>query len=213
MIPVTPQPEPDDFQERVAVPGALFLKTNERPKSTEWKNRDYWRRALPELGASYGGVCAYCAIWRPHDARTVDHFIAKSVEPSMAYRWDNFRLASRSMNTNKGTHIVLDPFALDKDTFQLDIPSMQVVLGEGCPSSQADDAALTLTHLKLNVDEELLDERNDWVHDFACAEVSLNYLQRRAPFITAELVRQAYDEPGRLREVLGINADAGEVWI
>ena len=108
MMRVKARAEPRDFQEKVVLPGALFLTENNRPTSKQWKGKEYWRKAKGDMGRLYGGVCAYCAIWRSHDARTVDHFIPKSIEPSLAYRWDNFRLASFSMNSNKGTVLVPD---------------------------------------------------------------------------------------------------------
>ena len=58
MIPVKPQPEPDDFDEKVRQPGLAFLSQVPNPKTEDWKNYDYWRRSLPDLYTSYNKICA-----------------------------------------------------------------------------------------------------------------------------------------------------------
>ena len=102
MIPVQRQPEPQDFDQKVRQPGAKFLATVTPP--SQWENRDYWRRSLPELYIAYGGYCAYLALKIPRRAGggepTVDHFLLKSLHPALAYEWNNFRLASAKMNAN-----------------------------------------------------------------------------------------------------------------
>ena len=54
MIPVEEQPEPADFSPRVREPGDAFLKQVPRPAN--WKNREYWQRALADLYEAYDGT-------------------------------------------------------------------------------------------------------------------------------------------------------------
>jgi hypothetical protein len=98
VIPIKPQPEPDDFDQKVRQPGLAFLSKVPNPKTKEW--RDYWVKSLPDLYKSYNKICAYSAQWisRPEGNPTVDHFLPKSAKPELAYEWHNFRLACLTLN-------------------------------------------------------------------------------------------------------------------
>ncbi|MFN9170266.1 MAG: hypothetical protein ACK58B_06885 [Dolichospermum sp.] len=127
MIPVKPQPEPDDFDEKVRQPGLVFLSKVPNPKTEDWKKHDYWVKSLPDLYTSYNKICAYSAQWipRPEGSPSVDHFLPKSPKPELAYEWHNFRLACLSLNQRKGTQLdVIDPFELPVNSFILDFPSL-----------------------------------------------------------------------------------------
>lgn len=66
LIPVDPQPEPEDFEVKVRKPGTDWLAANgiaaqsPLPKGTTL--RPYWTEALEELGAAYSYVCSYFAV-------------------------------------------------------------------------------------------------------------------------------------------------------
>ena len=51
MIPVSPQPEPDDFDEKVRKPGTAWLAHNPTVKPEDYPA--YWRKALPDLRVAY----------------------------------------------------------------------------------------------------------------------------------------------------------------
>ena len=190
MIPVEEQPEPADFSPRVREPGAAFLKQVPRPAN--WKNREYWQRALADLYEAYDGTCAYSAHWIPCDTgvATVDHFIPKSVGPQLAYEWRNYRLASLRMNARKGNHQdVLDPFELELNWFFLDFPSLLVKPNPVLSASQAEQVISTIERLKLN-DEICISARQHWIRGFCNGGINFNYLKRDAPFIAYELERQ-----------------------
>ncbi len=113
MIPVQPQPEPDDFEEKVRKKGLAFLQKVPNPKTEDFKNRDYWCKSLLELYNSYHKICAYSAQWIPYDTGnpSVDYFIPKSEKPELAYEWSNFRLTCSRMNSEKGTYLdVIESF-------------------------------------------------------------------------------------------------------
>jgi 5-methylcytosine-specific restriction endonuclease McrA len=92
MIPVVKQPEPDDFNQRVRIPGQEYLKTNPAPKSKEFDHHRYWSRIKPELYQLYRGICAYTGEWFPNTAASVDHFIPKSKKPQLAYELERQNL-------------------------------------------------------------------------------------------------------------------------
>jgi hypothetical protein len=183
LIPVQQQPEPPDFQEKVAAPGAAFLAQNAKPPS--WENREYWRRALDDLYQSYHKICAYTALWHYRDSATVDHFEARNVVPSRAYDWTNFRLATRAANTNKGTKPnVLDPHTIKPDTFKIIFPTCLVK-----PTTENPLAKETVCNLRLNK-EPILSMRRTWLADYAEKKFTFDFLLEKAPFIAYELERQ-----------------------
>jgi hypothetical protein len=192
LIPIQAQPEPLDFSRKVREPGKAFLKIVPHPTTTEWKNREYWQRALPDLYRAYGGICAYSAEWVPYTTGnpTVDHFIPKFVEPELAYEWSNYRLASSRFNSRKGSHQdILDPFTLEADWFILDFPSLQVKPNPKLSDSQANLVMATRKRLGLN-DDLCVQSRLRWIQTFCNGDIDFAYLKRNAPFIAYELERQ-----------------------
>lgn len=199
MIPVQEQPEPDDFAEKVGWPGADFLAQNARPSS--WKNREYWRRAIPDLYISYSGICAYCAEWIPRNTgtATVDHFIPRAIEPALAYQWSNFRLASLLYNARKGDYDdVLDPFTLRPTWFILIFPALLVAPNPELSTVQAAQVRKTRDRLGLN-DEISYQSRYRWIKAYCNEQISFDYLKRNAPFIGYELERQNLIEEIKLK--------------
>lgn len=53
-------------------------------------------------------------------------------------------------------------------------------------------ARQTIAILRLNNDEDLVAERQMYFTDYQESHTSFAYLQRRAPFIVSELIRQGY---------------------
>lgn len=190
MIPIQAQPEPPDFSKKVREPGQKFLRIS--PYPIGWNNREYWQRVLLDLYNVYNGICAYCAEWIPYTTGdpTVDHFIPKSVQPQLAYEWNNYRLASLKFNGRKGDYQdVLDPFMLESDWFVLKFPSLQIEPNIVLSDHQARTVTNTINRLKLN-DELCIQSRWRWIRDYCLNEITLDYLRRNAPFITYELQRQ-----------------------
>ena len=206
MIPITPQPEPPDFDSQVRSLGEDFLRVDPHPES--WKGREYWRKCIPALRTAYGAVCAYCAHWIPCDTgtSTVDHFIPKSEDPDQAYEWDNFRLASLRMNARKGiSRDVLDPFSLEAETLILEFPSLMVRPNPSLDAGLTEQAQASIHQLKLN-DTVCLESRLHWLEGYYEGEVRIDRLRRRAPFIAYEVERQGWSV-GKLKHAFrGLSA-------
>ncbi|MEN8215049.1 MAG: hypothetical protein ABFS56_01450 [Pseudomonadota bacterium] len=49
MIPVAAQPEPSHFSKPVINPGQQFLSKVQKPTSQQWRGKEYWQRALPDM--------------------------------------------------------------------------------------------------------------------------------------------------------------------
>ncbi|MBC5793702.1 MULTISPECIES: hypothetical protein [Sphaerospermopsis] len=206
MIPIKPQPEPDDFDEKVRKKGEEFLSKVPNPEKKDWTNRDYWRRALPDLYKACNHICVYSAEWIPYQTGSpaVDHFIPKSVKPELAYEWDNFRLICSKINSNKGTkEEIIDPFFLPIDSFILDFPSMVIKPNPNLLEPLKKRVIYTIKELKLNEETWRLG-RSDKLVDYCKNEYSLDFLKRRYPFIAYELERQGLVEVEKIAYIMGV---------
>ena len=161
MIPVKPQPEPTNFDEKVRQPGQDWLRkkgfSHDQPLPSKTKPKAFWRDCLGELHQEYGGVCAYLAIYieRVTGAASVDHFVAKSCrEAYLVYEWSNYRLACLAMNARKRAFDdVLDPFDLPENVFQLELTTGRIYVNPDLKIQDRklfDDAKTTIDRLKLD---------------------------------------------------------------
>jgi hypothetical protein len=206
VIHVEQQPEPNDFNQKVRVPGCNFLENT--PKSqgrNAWKNHEYWQESLTDLYKAYHHICSYTAAWIPYPegSRTVDHFIPKSVEPEKAYEWSNFRLSCARANTWKGVHQdILDPFQIGHDWFIIDFPLLEVKPNLNLDSETQKAVTITIEKLRLN-SFECKKARENWFNEYCNCNCNFDFLQRHAPFIAHELDRQ-----NLVQKVIDITAKA-----
>jgi hypothetical protein len=208
MIPVQPQPEPIDFDEKVRQKGTAFLAKSKNVTGDSIRAHRYWQDTLDDLYEQYGRICAYsaCLCQSP----TVDHYIPISAlvengNPQLAYEWDNYRLASSSMNEQKG-HFpdVLDPFKIQPGWFVIDFTTLnlRVLSGDNLQPPIKKKVDDTIRRLKLNDNYINFQYRFELVDTYceACQasiggiEPNFYFLKRVAPFIAAELDRQGLKE-------------------
>jgi len=122
---------------------------------------------------------------------SVEHFLAKSTHPSLAYDWSNYRLVCQTLNGRKGSHTdVLDPFTLAAGWFTIAFPSLLVQPSPDASSTIRDAVRATCTRLGLNDSATCLAARERYVRDFCVGYISLDYLGRDAPFLASEIERQ-----------------------
>ena len=200
MIFIQEQPEPLRFKKDVREPGRRFLTGNRTPTAGQWNGHWYWRRVLGELHAAYRGVCAYTCHWIAYDtgSETVDHFVPKSLEPTLAYEWNNFRLACGRMNGRKGNHQdVLDPFTLRRHVFELGFPSLLIRPSRKHSADLVAKAEGTIERLGLN-DELCVTARWGYVKAYCASHITLQFVADHAPFIYEEIVRQKLEEKIRM---------------
>lgn len=216
MIRVQPAPEPPDFDQRVRRPGlravaemvgepATFQRPGPRRKVVAARREDlrpqdfppFWREATGSLLTAYGRVCAYACLYidRVTGATTVDHWAPKSTAWDRVYEWDNYRLACSLMNTRKSTFgDVLDPFEVEEGMFALDLVRLKAIPG---PKAGARAADVTATIKRLGLDGiDYSEALADHYHDYMDGHISLERLERRAPFLAGELRRQGKLKPG-----------------
>lgn len=194
MIRVTPQPEYPGFEVEVRQPGAAFLGTCPAPTSEQFRRKNFWSRAAPQLHAAYSGICAYTAMYLPQQG-SVDHFLPKTTHPHLAYEWGNFRLASGRVNNSKGNLTdILDPFQVQDDWFLMDIPTCLLRPNPALDGPLRSQIAGTINSLRLNQDDSYVQERCNILIDYAREDVSMGFLERRYPFLAREVTRQGLDQ-------------------
>ena len=189
MIPVRQASEYPAFDRSVRQPGGAFLRQNPQPTSRQFRNKNYWSRALVELHAAYSGICAYTAMYLP-DRGTVDHYFPKTSFPRYAYEWTNFRLASSRANGFKGNSTdVLDPFQIGEDWFHLDIPSCLIHANRQLQPDMKAKVRTTIDVLRLNTDDVYVQERCNILVALAKGDIRFEFLRDRYPFLAREILR------------------------
>lgn len=195
MIPVTPQPEPADFDTRVRQPGLKWLKETRIPLNQAPPDPGalppYWRRAQKKLWQTYQGVCSYLCIYFewPLGSQSTDHFIAKSKNAGQAYEWANYRLSCLGMNRNKNRFDdILDPFEIEPDTFVLNLASGEIKPNPGLPPGMKVRADKTIKRLRLN-DPETNRMRAEHYSEYLHGVPEWK-LKKDSPFVWYEADRQ-----------------------
>ena len=202
MIPVTLQPEPQDFDAKVRRKGRAWLEQQgialDSPPPDPSALPRYWSASNQQLWCAYSGICAYLAIFFEWDegAASTDHFVAKSKNAGDTYEWSNYRLSCLGPNRNKGDfNDVLDPVNLTKHTFVINFASGKISPSPTLPPAQK--AAATDTIRRLKLDSPTSDRRRArHYEDYARGRCSLDYIQRYSPFIYQEIVRQGLEQKG-----------------
>ena len=192
MIPVEPQPEPGSFETTVRRPGKAFLNEVPHPNTNQWEGKSFWRKALPDMKDAYGGICSYCAFWIPYSTGngSIDHFIPRKTHPELAYEWSNFRFVSARFNSRKGTGTIVDPFTLSHEWFVLDFSTFFIWPNSMLQDEQRKQITETIDRLKLNTDDDLVDERFQWYIDYLTGKISFEHVRKKAPFLAYEIERQ-----------------------
>ncbi|HEX8494335.1 MAG TPA: hypothetical protein VF658_15910 [Pyrinomonadaceae bacterium] len=202
MIFVQEQPEPADFSTKVRMPGQNFLTKIPHPTSAQYKKKRFWKECLADLYMVYNGICAYSAQWiPPHISKgSVDHYIPKHFAPELAYEWSNYRLCTERMNNNKDDFMdVMDPFRVQNGWFTINFTTFFIEPEDSLPDHLKAAVEDTITRLKLNEDDPLVQDRANLIQMYSDNDVSFEFLEKRYPFIASELDRQGLKEAIKTR--------------
>jgi 5-methylcytosine-specific restriction endonuclease McrA len=211
VIPVALAPEPATFDAKVRRKGAAaMLELVGRAPSTPRRGRKrkvvakrrgqipsddfppYWRDVLPEMRKAYHGRCAYLAMYLEPatGSSSVDHVVPRSRSWRLVYEWSNYRLAASLINGKKSDlELALDPCAIKPNLFALDFVGMEVIAGPAATGAERKQVEDTIATLGLNA-QDCVDQRSDYYLDYKAGDITLRWLERRAPFIAQELRRQ-----------------------
>ena len=222
MIPVVQAQEPPEFDAKVRQRGLSAIDemvgrqprlTRTGPKRQQLVKDDgqpviqeqdipagafppYWRDTLSEMLVAYERRCAYLAMYIHHATGnpSVDHVLPKSYAWNQVYEWANYRLCAQIINSKKGALLTLvDPFAVGPNWFVLNLNTLRVERGPTAPQAEWSriDATLPVLNHRLCVSE-----REEYVSCYrlgpGAGGIDLAHLERRAPFIAAELRRQGH---------------------
>ena len=129
------------------------------------------------------------------DGGSIDHFLPKAHRPDLAYEWDNYRLARHKIDRRKGdTTQVVDPFQVKPGWFVLDVPSCLIRSGGQLGAKLRKKVNATINILQLNDDDDIVQERCDWLVDLAKGNVTLEFLDKWYPFLSSEVRRQSIED-------------------
>ena len=188
MMRFTLQNEPNDWDERCRKRGRTWLKEHpgyDRPN-------DYWTEFEPDLCKAFNHMCAYCAMTVMK--ADMDHFIPvahlkKKGKDELAYEWSNFRYAEGVLNQRKHDCLILDPFEVKDDWFEIILPSLQLVQTDRVPKGKRKKAEFTLIRLGLRDDEVVIRYRLKWFELYCHRKLNLDGLRNVAPQIARAVER------------------------
>lgn len=178
MIRVERVPKPEDFDEKARRPGLAWLQENPEAK----RPRDLWSPFKSALADGFGMRCGYSAMFEP--VGTVDHFVSVDEDMQLAYDWGNYRYASGWINSSKQNATgLLDPFEVHDGSFEILLPSLQLVLSDAVPEADREKAAYTLERHHLAHHERVIRQRREWYRMYQDGEITLEGLRKKAPLI------------------------------
>lgn len=195
VVPCSPADEPAEFVAKVRRPGRKWLRDNPRHPG---RPPAYWRACNPELAEAFEQRCAYTAMFLGAPG-TADHFVSLDEDRNLAYEWSNLRYSAAWLNSRKQdlkSSLLLDPFEVGQGWFERHLPSLQLQVSSRCPSRYRQRAKDTLRLLGLDHDERVVRYRRQWLREYEERDISLDYLERKAPLV-AQAVRRWEVETGR----------------
>ena len=198
MIRIAQYPPPGKYFSQVRRRGQAYLARNPKPSASEFNRHAYWSEVHSNLYRLYNGVCAYCASWTPRtpssrlDQTSVDHFIPKSISPTLAYEWDNFRLCRSRLNANKAASMIVDPFYVMNGWFQLDFATFLINADDSLPPYIEASVTDTIGILSLN-DNDYVNERIEVIKRYCLGKITYGEVAGAYPFIASEMLRAEFD--------------------
>ena len=185
MIRVPPVPEPSGFAAAQAK-GEAWLRKN--PAPTEKRAPDHWSKFRPVLEEGFGQRCGYTAMYLSEG--TVDHYHCQNEHRDLTYTWSNYRFCSNSINSRKKCKDMLDPYTIGDDWFEIQYPSLQLLLTEAIPKKERERALRTIIELRLRDSDRILKRRRMWFEEYKSGKLSLEGLEGFAPLIAAMVKRE-----------------------
>lgn len=194
MIPVARVREPAGFDKACRKRGAAWLAANPSVK----RPKDLWSPFRPKLRSGFGNRCGYAAMYVA--VGSIDHYQSTKHRRDLAYEWKNYRFIDEWVNKSKQTidQAVLDPYEVRDGWFEIQLPSLQLVVTSKVPAKHRARAEFTLKRLHLRDDERVIRQRDAWYQMFKDGKLTLDGLAEVAPLIAAA-VREAQPTPAKKR--------------
>jgi hypothetical protein len=197
MLRCYPIPEPEEFDAKVRKPGQAWLTANPDKSSSEYKAYwSDWAACKGKLAEASQCRCAYIGmkILPPQDG-TIDHYLSKKNYPELTYEWSNYRYCTGRVNRNKSNYDkrILDPFEVQDDWFEIQLPSLQLLLTDKVPLELREKAEFTLRQLQLQDQQWIIDQRADYYDGYKAGEITLARIERDAPLV-ARAIRKHHGQ-------------------
>lgn len=176
MIGVTPVPEPAAYR-------------------TIAKRGSPWLKFTDDLAEGFAWRCGYAATIELQGE--VEHYLSKKLHPDKIFDWSNFRYVSGWVNQQKRTkdEKILDPYQVGDGWFEIQLPSLELVLTDRIPMAERNRAAFTIRSLKLDYGARILRERRHHFRAFLSGAMSLDLVRERMPLL-ADAIQKAGMQPG-----------------
>jgi hypothetical protein len=190
MMRFVPQPEPAQWNARCRQRGRTWL--NKHPGYD--RPYDYWTKFESDLCQAFRQMCAYCVMVVMK--ADMDHFVPvahlkRKGKDEFAYEWRNFRYGEGVLNQRKSDRLILDPFEVQDDWFEIILPSLQLLLTDKVPKSRRGKAEFTLEKLGLQDGEVVIRYRQKWFEMYRQRKLDLNGLREVAPLIARAVEQDA----------------------
>lgn len=194
-------PLPSNFEANVRVPGMIFLSANPNPTKTQWKAHRYWQYIHEDMHKSLKGICSYCGSFTPFrsggsgvDHTSIDHYIPKSIDKTIAYEWSNYRLCRTKLNVRKDNFLdVLDPYCVNTGDFRINFSNFFIFPADSLEPGEKIKVEKCIARLQLNSDDSYVNERMRVVYSYAQGRLPMTEVERYYPFIASELILRDFD--------------------
>lgn len=165
---------------------AWLHKSEENPKKK--RPKDLWLDFEAQLAAAFDEVCCYTAMYAP--GGEADHFIPWSRVRGthlacLAYIWSNFRYSHNKLNKSKSARAFPDPFIVQDDWFELQLPSLELACTKKVPKEH--QAAVDALLEKTRDAPWLMRARRRYFREYRQGACSLGHLDRHAPLLARAL--------------------------
>ena len=194
LIPVhNPIKEPQSFDLECRQKGEQWLATNPDAK----RPRDLWSPFRLQLAEGFAERCGYAAMWI--SSGTIDHHVSFHENPALAYEWSNFRYVEGWINSSKSRKTAanfLDPFEVESGWFEIELPSLQLMLTDRVPEDLRTKAEYTLAKLPIQHDERIIRARRAWLEMYEQG-TPIDVIEEKAPLIAKAIKRHNWPQTSR----------------
>lgn len=200
MIRVIRHAPPEHFDRDVREPGRRWLENpNNRNKS---RPRAFWKHCRDDLEREFESRCGYAATWI--SSGCTDHYVSwsrckREDEHHLAYEWENLRWIAPELNSKKGELLLLDPFEVQDDWFELHLPSLHLHLTRAVPIELRERAATTVRALGLDSGRLVMRWRRAELRLFAEGRTTLSLIKERTPLLGRALEKLFAAKPDDLQ--------------
>jgi hypothetical protein len=193
MIHVDQQKEPADFDRKCRKRGAAWIQSHQPPIPRP-DGKSYWGHFHEDVEAEFHSRCGYYAMYI-HDGE-IDHFIPWDQSPQLGFEWNNFRFIDSRLNKKKLARTLLDPFIVQNDWFEIEIPSLELKITSVLTDpSLRQSAENTVEWLKLRNGRRVLQMRARAYEDYRRYR-DMDKLEMMAPLVARAVSDWLASYPG-----------------